>query len=83
MCLRVTQPRRIHRARAEARAAACASCTVVFFTELSFTDIDIHLDTLGRVACRQLAGTYGTRQVVTRSTPPRTRVAGQRAGAVR
>ena len=38
---------------------------------------------LARAACHQLAGTAGTRQVVTRSTPPRTRVAGQQAGAVR
>jgi len=78
MCRRVTQPRRFHDARAAATALACARCTV-----LLFTDIDIHLATLGRAACRQLAGTAGTRQVVTRSTPPRTRVAGQQAGAVR
>jgi hypothetical protein len=78
MCRRVTQPRRIHQVHAAATLAACAPCAVLF------TDIDIiHLDTLGRVACRQLADTHGTRQAVTRSTPPRTRVAGQQAGAVR
>jgi len=74
MCRRVTQPRRIHDARAEATLVICAAL---------LSDITIHLDTLGRVACRQLAGTSGTRQVVTRSTPPRTRVAGQQAGAAR
>ena len=77
MCRRVTQPRRMHEVHAAATLAACAPCAVLF------NDNDIHLDTLGRVACRQLAGTHGTRQVVTRSTPPRTRVAGQQAGAVR
>ena len=83
MCRRVTQPRRTHDARAAATALACARCTVLSFTELLFTDLNIHLATLGRAACPQLAGTAGTRQVVTRSTPSRTRVAGQQAGAAR
>ena len=78
MCRRVTQPRRIHDARAAATLVVRGPETVALLC-----DITIHLDTLGRVACRQLAGTSGTRQVVTRSTPPRTRVAGQQAGAVR
>ena len=78
MCRRVTHPRRIHDAHAAATLVARAA-----FTGALLSDINSHLDTLGRVACRRLAGTSGTRQVVTRSTPPRTRVAGQQAGAAR